>query len=646
MKITRRIWGTVCYALLAVSALTPTVIEGKSSLTDRDFAGARDGISDDMSKDNSSLYTVGKNVQISLPNSDRVHYEVAGCVNPDDPNLMLVASMCYKEDRNELTYVYRSTDRGQSWHLTLTTQGTVVDGDPTCIFGPLNAAYYATYSRLDDGHTYVFLYRSQDNGKTWMRSDPQIGIDRPFLNIDRTGGPNDGTIYCTGKGSAISLDSKGERSPAAINQYMSTAAVMISRDHGHSLEGPYQRAAFGSEYVGAPSNCVVLSDGTLVFSVNVLKDRLVRDRLGSMSPAKLQSIRITGGGTRLEPATTVGDWTRSSQTGAIVPLMAVDPGSPSFKDRIYVVYIDEQSGRARVLLNYSSDQGKNWSRSRTVDDDVDPSDVQPSPNATNPSIAVNRNGVVAVGWADRRDSPDNLGWWYRMSLSFDGGETFLPSFKVASAAHSLEFGSAPLWTFLSPSKTNEPQKASITINPWHFGGGHTVDMLVDSSGVFYPVWVDNRTGTPQVWTTPVIVRDVAAKSGSGELARLSDVTSDVSLEFLTERYENATKTIHVAVRLKNKSSKTVYAPVKLRVISMKSEIGTLEAADPAVYQPTGGVLWDLSRLLKDGKLGPGEVSTSAELIFRLMHAKRPGQDSGYKFELCNLEARILASPKE
>lgn len=641
MKITRRIYITVCCALFALSIVSPKVSKGNSSPTNRDFTS----ILDNVPQDNSSMYTVGKNVQISIANSDLVHYEVAGCVNPDDPNMMLVGSMSYKEDRNELTYVYRSTDRGQSWYLTLTTQGTVVDGDPTCIFGPRNAAYYATYSRLADGHTYVFLYRSEDNGKIWTRSDRQPGIDRPFLNIDRTGGPNNGTIYCTGKGSVISLDSKGEGSPAAINQYMSTAAVMISRNYGRSLEGPYQRAAFGSEYVGSPSNSVVLSDGTLIFSIQVLKDRLVRDRLGSMSPAKLQSIRITEGGTRLEPATTVGDWSRSLQTGAIVPLMAVDPGSPSFKDRVYVVHIDEQSGRAQVLLNYSSDQGKTWSRSRPVDDDVSPSDAQQSPNATNPSIAVNRNGVVAVGWADRRDSSDNLGWWYRMSLSFDGGETFLPSFKVASAAHSLESGSAPLWTFRSLSKTHEPQKASIAINPWHYGGGHTVDMMVDSSGLFYPVWVDNRTGTPQVWIAPVTVRGVAKNGGSDDLAKLSDVTSDVLLELLAERYDSLKHTIHIAVRLKNTSSKILYAPAKLRIISMKSDLGILEAENPAIRQPTGGIVWDLTRLLHDGKLEPGEVSTSTELIFRLKQAKRPGKDSDYKFEICNLEARILASMK-
>jgi hypothetical protein len=233
-----------------------------------------------------------------------------------------------------------------------------------------------------------------------------------------------------------------------------------------------------------------------------------------------------------------------------------------------------------------------------------------------------------------------------MSLSFDGGETFLPSFKVASAEHSIESGNTPLLAFADRSKAGDPQRVSIAIHPWHYGGGHTVDILVDSQGVFYPVWVDNRTGTPQVWITPVTVRASAIVDGSDELAKLSDVTSEVSLEFQTQGYDSAKQTIRIVARLRNTSSKIVYAPTKLRVISMSSELGSIEAVNPSAYQPTGGVVWDLSRLLKNGKLAPGEVSDSAELVFHLTDAKRPGQHTGYKFELCNLEARIFASLKE
>jgi len=110
---------------------------------------------------------------------------------------------------------------------------------------------------------------------------------------------------------------------------------------------------------------------------------------------------------------------------------------------------------------------------------------------------------------------------------------------------------------------------------------------------------------------------------------------------MTQGYGSSKQTIHIAVRLKNKSSKVVYGPAKLRVISITSDLGNVKAIDPAVHQPTGGVVWDLSQSFKNGRLRPGEVSEPTELVFRLNHAKRAGQ-ADYKFALCNLEARIVA----
>jgi hypothetical protein len=41
-----------------------------------------------------------------------------------------------------------------------------------------------------------------------------------------------------------------------------------------------------------------------------------------------------------------------------------------------------------------------------------------------PAIAVNPSGAVGVMWYDRRDKPDDLGYFVRFSASVDGGETF------------------------------------------------------------------------------------------------------------------------------------------------------------------------------------------------------------------------------
>jgi len=39
-----------------------------------------------------------------------------------------------------------------------------------------------------------------------------------------------------------------------------------------------------------------------------------------------------------------------------------------------------------------------------------------------------------------------------------------------------------------------------------FMGGDTAGLAADASGAFHAVWVDNRTGVPQVWTTVVTAK--------------------------------------------------------------------------------------------------------------------------------------------
>jgi hypothetical protein len=40
---------------------------------------------------------------------------------------------------------------------------------------------------------------------------------------------------------------------------------------------------------------------------------------------------------------------------------------------------------------------------------------------------------------------------------------------------------------------------------FRFMGGDTAGLAADAAGVFHPVWVDNHTGVPQVWTSAITV---------------------------------------------------------------------------------------------------------------------------------------------
>ena len=112
--------------------------------------------------------------------------------------------------------------------------------------------------------------------------------------------------------------------------------------------------------------------------------------------------------------------------------IAVDQ-SKAFRDRLYVTWNDERSGRMQVLLARSIDGGLTWSAPVVVNDDLpaDPHDMAKGPHATAPWAVVNKDGVVGVMWLDRRDVPQNIGYKVLFAASLDGGETFTPSMNVS-----------------------------------------------------------------------------------------------------------------------------------------------------------------------------------------------------------------------
>jgi hypothetical protein len=95
-----------------------------------------------------------------------------------------------------------------------------------------------------------------------------------------------------------------------------------------------------------------------------------------------------------------------------------------------------------------------------------------------PSIAVNKEGVVAVSWYDRRGlAAGTSGYNVRMRTSLDGGASWLPSAQPNEKSCQSSVGSL----------------------------GDTAGLAADADGSFHPVWIDNQTGTRQVWTATVKV---------------------------------------------------------------------------------------------------------------------------------------------
>jgi hypothetical protein len=594
--------------------------------------------------------TVGANVHVSLARANVAHGEVMSCTDPNDPNRMVVGSMAFP-DGNVTTLVYGSLDGGNSWSLAFDTAKDMPDaGDPTCAYDETGTVYYAAVSaaimwRGPGGASHrLYLYRSKD-GRNWDAPIVHPNIDRPFLAIDHTSGPYRGYLYYSGQGSALSLDAAGEAGGATPDAFQSGLMVYASDDRGRHVLGPRGRLAFGMNYVDGAGNTVILSDGTLVSVFGAKKNRLA-SRYDPASKLSLRSIRTAPGGIDQEPAVTVGDWRVAPESGSHLAFVAVDPGSALFKDRLYTVRIDSASGRAAVLLSRSADGGRTWSEPVIVDDDRSRGDAQQAPNSTNPSIAVNRDGVVAVGWMDRREHADNRGWSYRVAVSMDGGQTFSPSVRVSSAPAIFDDREAwPTNSGSSATAGGSRLRSMVSVYGFWRSGGHTVSMTADANGLFHPVWVDNRTGTPQVWTASVRVTGPIVRGTATEFAGLEDVTRAMAFEIVTSHFDRATGTGTLNVRLRNVSGHSLTGPFKVRVASVASELGTPAFRSMENSRPAVGAVWTFLVPSERAILAAGETTTPRLLVFTLADLKPIQQGERNRYGLLNMETTVWAPPR-
>jgi hypothetical protein len=594
---------------------------------------------------------VGRNVCVSGAMSKEPHYEVVLAADPKNPDYLLSGSMVYSNERSEFYVIgYASFDRGRTWTPTLKIpQETHRFGwDPACAFGPEGNAYFVSQGMTAEGRSNALIWRSRDGGKTWEKPTEIItGIERSFVVADKTNSKYRGRVYICAAGAGSSIDK---------DRFLPGITILHSKDGAVSLESPVTLFSTGNRYPSLPGNSVVLSDGTMVCLFDELREFFREDGSSAIPEAKpsdpnarLKIVTSSDGGENFSKATVVSDlylpWDWASLS---LPTLAVDETSIPFKDRLYVTWPDIRSGRLEILFSYSADKGKSWSGPVVINDERPPADPGTGPNHFMSIVAVNRDGVVGVSWYDRREAVGNLDWSVRFTSSLDGGDTFLPSVKVSEAPFShSESVPLPINTAGSgggdvvPWRRGNSLKLTVGVHRFYFSGGHTAGLTADAGGTFHALWVDNRTGVPQVWTAPITVEGTALRNGARELSDLEDISDKVMLEYSNTRFDRDTGILSLEARLVNTSTETITVPIKARVTLLRSDLAVAKLLTTDNGQSGPGAVWDFSSLVKDNTLKPKERSGQKPLKFHLtdLRAVRPGTES--ITALVRVESRIL-----
>jgi hypothetical protein len=579
--------------------------------------------------------TVGKNVQISKDEPNLPHNELLAAAHPTDPKKMVACSQAYRSDSAWATsIIYFSNDGGNSWRKSWEKGNNKKDlrgyGDPVCTFGNGDTTLFVLLGH-DPSSTEV--YRSHDDGRTWPDSVMFGFIDREYAAVDRTGGKYNGRIYVGGTG-----DVRGENMP------LSAFSLYRSLDGGKTFLGPASWAPATPRYILAPGTGIVMSDGTVAFAVPVMRNYSMTDPEGfenklDFPNAALYLYTSTDGGGTVKEGPRIADMYMDAYPWKpintdITPALAVD-SRPPFKDRIYAVWTDKRAGRqrepgpARIMFAYSPDAGKTWVAPRVITDD--PTDREITWDNLHPTIQVNKNGVVGVAWYDRRGSKNNLDWVIRFVASMDGGDTWSPSVVVSD--RPTDFDRAK-WVVRSWGN-------GLHINSYDFMGGDTDEMMVDANGVFRPVWIDNRTGVPQMWTTAVTVDGTVTRNGDPSLADLDDLGKQLTIQYTGMTYDRKTNELSALMRLKNISTDTIRGPVKLRLLSIESELGLPVVSGADNGNSGTGAMFDFTSLIPASGLVKDSVTAGKRIVIRLTQPRSVWQAGQVRTNLANPQFKIL-----
>jgi hypothetical protein len=425
--------------------------------------------------------TVGPNVHVSKAKDTVHHTESVIAAHPAKAASLFIASM-----HGPGVVGYYSEDGGKSWQPSFERKQDPDKGgrtefifDPAAAFGPGGSLHFvcARYWFADKPPQPKFgdpdvgrleFIRSGDGGKTWgpPKTIPTF-TDRPWLAVDCTEGKYRGRLYCF----------------ATIDK----PVLHVSQDEGRTFAKPLTWRVKAGLFP-RPVNPVVLSDGTLVLLYGLDPQNYAVDPADTRGHVQILALFSHDGGGSLEAGTPVS--TYWGDTGNFrFPQLAVDARAGKHQDRLYAVWTDgallnrAQRTQARIIFSSSKDKGRSWSKPQVLSEQPTSTTKGKDYAAFLPSVAVNRNGVVAVSWYDRRGMDDPAepglpaGWNVRVRISSDGGETWQPSVRVNEKT--------------GKGRANELRE--------------TAGLAADAGGNFHPVWIDDRTGKRQVWTAAVKV---------------------------------------------------------------------------------------------------------------------------------------------
>jgi len=413
-----------------------------------------------------------QNVRINSDNTTLIQNEEMVVINPYNTDQVAAVWRDFRLGYRQVGHGY-STDGGATWTDQLfaayeTFPDFTWESDPG-LGVDKHGNFIAFTLGLDQSATFsdIFVYRSTNGGQTWSTPTRVVNEmtgdfeDKEWMAIDRSNSANADNIYFA-----------WTRFPQ-----FGAPRIMFAKSEDTAQTWTSVQLSDGLSSVQWPT---VTADDTGKIYV----------AWGRFSPPSIR-MRTSLNGVSFTPEQTVvstQSWFTTLNGGvgtfSFAALEADVSDSSPYQGTVYIAYMDRPLGDADIYFIKSTDRGASWSTPLRINDDSSSN----GKDQFHPWISVNQDGIISVGFFDRRNDPGNLYYDLYLTQSFDGGNSWTPNLRITNASSFPE-------TQLSASLRADfdPQKQPIAASPLGELLGEYIG--VNSAGRYVNlVWTDTRRG--------------------------------------------------------------------------------------------------------------------------------------------------------
>lgn len=544
--------------------------------------------------------------------------------DPEDAKNLIVCGTKWDVPTNSpFGFVYSSSDGGSTWQLVLSDKSTAWVTEHSCAFGPNHLCYFVSgASKVFDGKPHHELGRTKifvsvDAGRHWRESAVTGWTDYSTSAV----GSRSGRLFTFFNSFDISNESGNH------------VGLVVFRSPGTEVVGPFLDPAAkpGSYKAAFPSHAVSLGDGSVV--ALYYGTRTAGNGLG----ADIGIVRADDSDKPTVTETAIAG-IQSGQDSTCDTLEDNALAYDRVRNRLFVVYASGCATHDLSLLTFSDDEGKTWSR-------PDPITSVSTGRMHNPSLIVDAKGRLLILWREEKESSE-----FRWVVSNIGDTGALGSVIPLSQAETCRPTSEALRTVLSTRKE----------------GGTTAVLTLGVRSEACSVWrtsglAQTRTGVLAVWseTGPEGNRLVGKEIRAGAAAARqeepsdthvpeeSDVTASTQLLFgygSSQSFDRDKGVLKVCLSLGNSTQEALRLPMKLRVVDVSSEAGTIQILNATNHLEGRGAEWNLSESVTGNQLAP---RTNTHPICFLFHVEGRGSKlvTNVPLDLVRLRLKVLSDGK-